>query len=184
MGCQAAERVPFYETEHLCRNVLPELGETTSGKGGAFACLSPLPLLGFLHQSPTFLLPHLPWGTGRLSCILTMLHRTVLNRVWRMKSWKPSQADVSPKERGGCGKESARENKGSSTQGLCTGCASRFFFRACRVDEGILAYCKEGLWAMGENLQADCVQSQKAFPACCCPRGGERISSLLRSLPS
>ena len=56
------------------------LGETTPGKGGASKMLIPLPLLGFLPQSPTFLLPHPPWGTVQLFCVSMMLHRTEMNQ--------------------------------------------------------------------------------------------------------
>ena len=53
-------------------------------EGGRIVMLIPLPLLGFLPQSPTFLLPHPPLGCD------AKLHRTVLNRVWRLKSWEKS----------------------------------------------------------------------------------------------
>ena len=38
------------------------LGRQPQGKGGASKMLIPLPLPGFLPQSPTFLLPHPPLG--------------------------------------------------------------------------------------------------------------------------
>ena len=55
------------------------LGETTQGKGGSPAAI-PLPLLGFLPQSPTFLLPHPPMASTRRLHISTMLHKTVQNK--------------------------------------------------------------------------------------------------------
>ena len=55
------------------------LGETTQGKGGSPAAI-PLPLPGFLPQSPAFLLPHPPLAYTRRLHISTMLHETVQNK--------------------------------------------------------------------------------------------------------
>ena len=51
------------------------LGETTRGKGGSPAAI-PLPLPGFLPQSPAFLLPHPPMEGDVKLHVFMMLHRT------------------------------------------------------------------------------------------------------------
>ena len=51
------------------------LGETTRGKGGSLAAI-PLPLPGFLPQSPAFLLPHPPMDGDVKLHVFMMLHRT------------------------------------------------------------------------------------------------------------
>ena len=56
------------------------LGRQPQGKGGASKMLIPLPLPGFLPQSPTFLLPQPPLGYDAALHVLTMLHRTVLKK--------------------------------------------------------------------------------------------------------
>ena len=61
------------------------LGETTQGKGGSPAAI-PLPLPGFLPQSPAFLLPHPPMGGDVKLHIPMMLHKTQRNEIWRLKS--------------------------------------------------------------------------------------------------
>ena len=61
--------VPFYR----------RLGETTRGKGGSPAAI-PLPLPGFLPQSPAFLLPHPPMGDDVELHVSMMLHRTEMNQ--------------------------------------------------------------------------------------------------------
>ena len=52
------------------------LGETTQGKGGSPAAI-PLPLPGFLPQSPAFLLPHPPVGDDVKLHVSMMLHKTL-----------------------------------------------------------------------------------------------------------
>ena len=92
--------VPFYRM----------LGETTQGKGGSPAAI-PLPLPGFLPQSPAFLLPHPPLAyTHRLHTSM-MLHKTLRDEIYFMKSWGRFSTSVFHKSGEGCGKESARENR-------------------------------------------------------------------------
>ena len=84
------------------------LGETTPGKGGASKMLIPLPLLGFLPQSPPFLLPHPPWGTVQLFCVSMMLHRTEMNQSCAGNRGKEFGRLVPPK-RGESVEKRARE---------------------------------------------------------------------------
>ncbi len=56
------------------------LGETTQGKGGSPAAI-PLPLPGFLPQSPAFLLLHPPTAYTRRLHIPMMLHKTLRNEI-------------------------------------------------------------------------------------------------------
>ena len=86
------------------------LGETTRGKGGSPAAI-PLPLPGFLPQSPAFLLPHPPMGDDVKLHVSMMLHKTQRNEIFFMKSWERFSPSVFPKRGEGCGKESARENR-------------------------------------------------------------------------
>ena len=81
--------VPFYRM----------LGETTQGKGGSPAAI-PLPLPGFLPQSPAFLLPHPPMGDDQALHVSTMLHKTQRGEIYFMKSWEPSKNIRSPQEWG------------------------------------------------------------------------------------
>ena len=85
------------------------LGETTQGKGGSPAAI-PLPLPGFLPQSPAFLLPHPPIWDGQALHVSRMLHKTQGNEIQRLKSWEPSENIRSPKEWGGLWKRE-RERK-------------------------------------------------------------------------
>ena len=79
---------PFTFRDHLFRacplysacysyavRVYRMLGETTRGKGGSPAAI-PLPLPGFLPQSPAFLLPHPPMDGDVKLHVFMMLHRT------------------------------------------------------------------------------------------------------------
>ena len=121
----------FYVVFYVLRAPLTQerftgvLGRQPRGRGGSPAAI-PLPLPGFLPQSPAFLLPHPPVGDDVKLHVSMMLHKTLRNEIWRLKSWKPSKNIRSPQEWGGLWKRE-RERK---------------------------------------------------------PLGGERISSLLRSLPS
>ena len=86
------------------------LGETTQGKGGSPAAI-PLPLPGFLPQSPAFLLPHPPVAYTHRLHIPMMLHKTLRNEIYFMKSWERFSPSVLHKSGESCGKESARENR-------------------------------------------------------------------------
>ena len=81
-------------------------------EGGRIAMLIPLPLLGFLPQSPTFLLPHPPLSYGAALHVLTMLRRTGLKKILPLKSWKQSKADVSPKRGEGVEKRAREKTVG------------------------------------------------------------------------
>ena len=61
------------------------LGETTQGKGGSPAAI-PLPLPGFLPQSPAFLLPHPPMEDDVKLHIPMMLHKTQRDKICWLKS--------------------------------------------------------------------------------------------------
>ena len=61
-----------------------------------------------------------------------------------------------------------RRSSGNTAQRLCVRCEVRFFVRLYKIDAGILAYVKEILCKITENLQADDVQSfQAVFVRCC-----------------
>ena len=81
-------------------------------EGGRIVMLIPLPLLGFLPQSPTFLLPHPPLSYGAALHVLTMLRRTGLKKILPLKSWKQSKADVSPKRGEGVEKRAREKTVG------------------------------------------------------------------------
>ena len=85
------------------------LGETTRGKGGSPAAI-PLPLPGFLPQSPAFLLPHPPIAYTHELHIPMMLHKTQRDKIYFMKSWKLFSPSVFPQEWGGLWKRE-RERK-------------------------------------------------------------------------
>ena len=61
------------------------LGRQPGGRGGSPAAI-PLPLPGFLPQSPTFRLPHPPMGDDVKLHIPTMLHKTQREEIHFMKS--------------------------------------------------------------------------------------------------
>ena len=63
------------------------LGGTTRGKGGSPAAI-PLPLPGFLPQSPAFLLPHPPMAYTHRLHIPMMLYKTLRGELWRLKLWE------------------------------------------------------------------------------------------------
>ena len=154
---------------------LPESWGDNPGEGGQPGCNPPSPS-GFSPPVPRF--PPSPSPSMQHPTLHTspMLHKTLWGEIWRLKSWERFSPSVLHKSGEGCGKESAREKQGSSTQGLCTECLSRFFFRACRTDAGILAVLQGGsVGYEGKSASRLCAKPQ-AFPACCCPRGGERIS--------
>ena len=77
-------------------------------EGGRIAMLIPLPLLGFLPQSPTFLLPHPPLGCDAKLHISMMLHKTVLNKSCAGNPGKVSRRFV-PHKRGEGVEKRARE---------------------------------------------------------------------------
>ena len=77
-------------------------------EGGRIAMLIPLPLLGFLPQSPTFLLPHPPGGCDAALHIPRMLHKTVLNKSCAGNRGKVSRRFV-PHKRGEGVEKRARE---------------------------------------------------------------------------
>ena len=76
---------PFNEPYGSRMTHLPELGETTQGKGGSPAAI-PLPLPGFLPQSPAFLLPHPPMEGDVKLHVSMMLHKTQREEIYFMKS--------------------------------------------------------------------------------------------------
>ena len=94
-----------------------------------------------------------------------MLHKTQRDEIFFMKSWNLFSLFAFNKSGEGCGKESAREKQGSSTQGLCTECVSRFFFRACRTDAGILAVLQGGSVGYGGKSASRLCAKPQAFPA-------------------
>ena len=86
------------------------LGETTQGKGGQPGCNPPSPS-GFSLPVPRFPPSPSPSMQHPKLHIPMMLHKTLRNEIYFMKSWEQFSLFVSHKRGVGCGKESARENR-------------------------------------------------------------------------
>ena len=110
------------------------LGETTQGKGGSPAAI-PLPLPGFLPQSPAFRLPHPPMACTHRLHIFTMLHKTLRDEIYFMKSWKLFSPFVSPRE-GRVVEKRAREKTGERGENKHRQMRSLHSQRGCRSHSG------------------------------------------------
>ena len=63
------------------------------------------------EESGGLLLPHPPMEDDVKLHIPMMLHKTLRDEIYFMKSWEQFSLFVSHKSGEGCGKESARENR-------------------------------------------------------------------------
>ncbi len=99
------------ETTSLGGEMLLSWGDNPR-EGGRIAMLIPLPLLGFLPQSPTFLLPHPPGGCDAALHIPRMLHKTVLNKSCAGNRGKVFRRLVSPKSGEGVEKRAREKTVG------------------------------------------------------------------------
>ena len=131
------------------------------GKGGQPGCNPPSPS-GFSPPVPRFPPSPSPMGDDVKLHIPMMLHKTLRGEIWRLKSWEQSKNIRSPQEWGGLWKRERERKAGQQHTGIVHRMRQQIFSsERAELTQEYLPYCKEVLWAMRENLQADCVQSRR-----------------------